>query len=530
MQLVSNELAADLAATLDEVLRHSEDPEGGRALHGMYAPEALLSFRQQVVTAAELDAEAYARGLAAQGARQAAGRSEAHAPRFRATALAGARQEEGDRIVAWFDAVEEASGQDLAIGVGFKLHRAAWRVGWLTLAAAPQAWDYELGRAQATAEFPAARAADLAAPRTWLDLAWHRQFGYPRPPLLVLPEARFSCQTSGTCCGVGFDIDVERAAQDVIDAIPWERFHPPLKGTRLPVLPDGRLQLKGVDETCRFLDEQRHCRIHATLGRAVFPVCDEYPFLATGTPDGVAITTSVTCGTVRANLGAPLTERLPALHARRAMFPPTAVEDYRLEAGGPVDWPAYRAAEGALLALLTRAELPLDRRLWLGSLYLDALREGEQADWARLEAAPEPVSTVPLAGRLALLDTVAETVLLPASGVQALAPDDEATAAMLASMARNLVFGKRYATRYGLRASWHAAALMATLLRQARTCHPELRLEDRAVWSIAAVIMHGRLLHVLKVAPALEALFLSPDFIAWLLGQEPAAEFAGTPD
>jgi len=526
VQLVSNELADHLAATLDQLLRHSEDPEGGPALHGMYAPEALLSLQQQVVPAAELDAEAYARELSDQAAAPPGG----GAPRFRATALAGARQEDGDRIVAWFDAVEEVSGQDCAIGVGYRLHQGAWRVGWLTLAAAPQAWDYDLGRAQAAAEFPAARAADLAAPRTWLELAWHRQFGYPHPPLLVLPEARFSCQSSGTCCGVGFLIDVDQAAQAVIDAIPWERIHPPLKGTQLPVLPDGKLLLKGIDETCRFLDERRHCRIHATLGRAVFPVCDEYPFLATGTPDGVAISMSMACGTVRANQGTPLTERLPELHARRALFPPTAVETYRLEDNGPADWPAYRAAEEVLLALLLRTELPLDRRLWLGSLYLTALRDGVPPDWAALEASPEPVSSVPLASRLALLDTVAETMLLPASGVQALAPDDEATAALLTSMARNVVFSKRYAARYGLRASWHAVGLMATLVRQARSRHPDLHLEDRAAWSIGAVIMHGRFRHVLKVAPALEALFLSTDFIAWLIGQEPAAaELAGTP-
>jgi Fe-S-cluster containining protein len=424
-------------------------------------------------------------------------------------------------VVAWFDADESRSEQHVAIGVGFQSHEAGWLIGWLTLAPAPQTWDYAFGRAQAAAEYPAARAGDMAAPRTWLDLAWHRQFGYPKPRLLVLPEAKFSCQSSGTCCGIGFDVDVEPAAQDVIDAIPWERHHPALKGSKLPVRPDGRLQLKGVDETCRFLDEQHHCRIHAIMGRAVFPVCDEYPFIATGTPDGVAITTSVACGTVRANLGTPLTERTPELHARRALFPPAAVGEYRLESGGPASWHDYKGAEAALLALLLRSELPLDRRFWLGSLYLDALRDGVPVAWDVLDAAPPPASSVPLEARLSVLDTVAETVLLPVGGVLALAEDDEPTAALLTSMARNLIFGKRYATRYGLRASWHAAALMATFARQARARHPEGRLDDRSAWSIGAVMMHGRFMHVLKVAPALEALFLSPHFITWLLGQDP---------
>jgi Fe-S-cluster containining protein len=521
LQLVSDELATHLLARMEELLRWSEHPRGGLVLHGMYAPEALLSYQYETVPAAELDAEAYALHLAARADLRATGEGGPDEPCFRGLALAGAHREADDRVVAWFDASESRSGQAVAIGVGFRGSEAGWRLGWLTLAPAPQAWDYALGRAQAVAEFPAARAGDMAAPRTWLDLAWHRQFGYPQPPLLVLPEARFSCQSSGTCCGVGFDVDVERSAQDVIDAIPWERHHPALQGTRLPMRPDGRLQLKGVDETCRFLDEHRHCRIHAIMGRAVFPVCDEYPFIATGTPDGVAITTSVACGTVRANVGQPLTERLPEIHARRALFPPAAVAEYRLEADGPPSWTAYKEAEAVLLALLLREELPLDRRFWLGSLYLDALRDGVPVAWEVLEAAPPPTSTVPLAARLSVLDTVAETVLLPAGGVLALAEDDGPTAALLASMARNLIFGKRYATRYGLRASWHAAALMATFARQARARHPEGRLEDRTAWSIGAVMMHGRFMHVLKVAPALESLFTSPHFIAWLLGRDP---------
>ncbi|MEB3329509.1 MAG: hypothetical protein VKQ33_09785 [Candidatus Sericytochromatia bacterium] len=522
MQLVSNELAEQLTDRLEELLAWSEHPRGGLVLHGLYAPEALLSYQYETVPAAEVDAQAYELHLAARANLRAGSPQGSAEPYFRKLSLAGARREDGDRVVAWFDATESGTGQDLAIAVGFRRTGDAWRIGWLTLAATPQAWDYDLGRAQAVAEFPAARAGDMAAPRTWLDLAWHRQFGYPRPALLVLPEARFSCQSSGTCCGVGFDVDVERSAQDVIDAIPWDRHHPPLQGTRLPVRSDGRLQLKGVDETCRFLDEQRHCRIHAILGRAVFPVCDEYPFIATGTPDGVAITTSVACGTARANVGVPLTDRLPEIHARRALFPPAAVADYRLEADGAASWPAYRAAEEALLGLLLRSELSLDQRFWLGSLYLDALRDGVPVNWAALEAAPGPASTVPLAARLAVLDTVAQTMLLPAEGVLALAEDDPPTAALLASMARNLIFGKRYATRYGLRAAWHAAALMATFARQARARHPEGRLEEGTAWSIGAVMMHGRFLHVLKLAPALEGLFLAPDFVGWLLGQDPS--------
>jgi Fe-S-cluster containining protein len=517
LQLVSNELAAHLADRLEALLAWSEDPRGGPAPRELYAPDAWISFQYEAVRVAELDAEAYLQALSTRADREGA-REEPH---FCGLALAGARWEADDLIVAWFDASEGRSGRAVAIGVGFRGHEAGWRIGWLTLASTPQGWDYAHGLAQAAAEFPAARAGGLAVPRTWLDLAWHRQFGYDRPPLLVLPEARFSCQSSGTCCGVGFDVDVEPAAQAVIDAIPWERHHPALAGTQLPVRPDGRLQLKGVDETCRFLDEHRHCRIHAILGRAVFPVCDEYPFIATGTPEGVAITTSVACGTVRANLGAPLTERIPEIHARRALFPPAAVADYRLEADGPASWAAYKAAEADVLALLLRTELPLDRRLWLGSLYLDAMRDGRPLAWDALEAAPPPRSTVPLAARLSVLDTVAETVMLPAGGVLALAEDDAPTAALLTSMARNLIFGKRYATRYGLRASWHAATLMATFVRLARARHPEGRLEERTAWSIGAVMMHGRFLHVLKLAPALEGLFLSPDFVAWLLGQDP---------
>lgn len=524
MSLVRTELAEHLRERLEAFLAWSQDPYAGMALLAMQAPDAPIGFKFELVLAGQVDPKDYALHLAASGIVRDEGRLTAPNPTFTDLTLSGASLEDDDRVVAWFDAVEAASRQEVAIGVGFVTYDEAWRIGWLTLARAPQTWSWDHGRVQALADFPAAYASGNAVPRTWLDLGWYRIFAHPRPPLLTLPEARFGCHGSLGCCDKGFNIEVGAWAQHLIDAIPWEDHHPPLLGTKLKELPDGKLDLKRLDERCRFLDEQSRCRLHALMGRAPFPTCDLYPFQVHGTPDGVVVTTSLACRSARNRLGPAVADRAEEIWARLALHPPPEATEVRIERDRPVAWEAYREAEQALLALLDRRELPLDRRLWLGSLYLDALREGSFTDWASLEAAPGPVATVTEADRVVLIAEAMGMLGVPGlSDGSTFAPDDAESDRLVTDLSRNMVFSKYFSALYGLRSAWHAAALFTLFVRFARGAQPHGAVSDATLWMACASMTHGRLRRLFEVLPSFESLFLSPTFVAWCIGPAQAA-------
>src|SRR5207249_3540061 len=101
---------------------------------------------------------------------------------------------------------------------------------------------------------------------------------------------------------------------------PWETIRPELAGTKLAERPDGLLQLKTKGERCRFLDENRHCLIHKTIGRQVFSSCAVFPYSFAETPEGVAVSASFVCGSARHNLGAPLDANPEDLHFRMAQI------------------------------------------------------------------------------------------------------------------------------------------------------------------------------------------------------------------
>ncbi|MEB3196482.1 MAG: hypothetical protein VKP62_04690 [Candidatus Sericytochromatia bacterium] len=522
MALLPDATAVQLESQFQAFLAKAYQGGDGVALLGMYHPEALISFAGETTRAGELDAEDFALLQAHFLERRATAGGDALAPLLAPPRLSGGRLEGPERAVLWFDSVEQGSGQAIAIGVGFALFEECWRVAWMTLRAAPQNWDFETGRAQAVSEFACAEAADLIAPRTWLDLSWYRQFGHPKPLLQVLPEAHFGCHGSGHCCDKVFAIDVDAGAQTLIDAIPWEKVHPPLKGTRLQQKDDGRLRLKGVGEVCRFLDEKRHCRIHTYLGRAVFPVCSQYPLRWTRTPDGVAITTSIFCGSARRRWGPALSERQADIHARMSLFPVTSSPPFRIEVDGADDWGLYREAEARVLAILARRDLTLDRRLWLSCVYLNALRKGQHLDTAALDAVAGPHCPNSMAQRLSTLEVVASVVADIGEGPLELEPDDPETEDVLTHACRDLIFSKTFLERYSLRTALNASAFMVILVRWLRRRQPAHRwTDDSPLVNAIGQISHGPFLRILTLAPHFEALLNSPDFVAWFIGPEP---------
>ncbi|MEB3197456.1 MAG: hypothetical protein VKP62_09665 [Candidatus Sericytochromatia bacterium] len=521
MALLSDDLAARFETLFQAFLGFAYHNRGGLATLALYHPRAMLSWGGKVVPACEMDADSYGLALAQQADdRELAGEGR-FAPIFEQVRLAGGVQDGEERAVTWFDAQEITSGRSLAIGVGFESHEGLWGLAWLTLADHPQTWNFEAGRAQAIADYPYALSRGLGAPRTWLDLSWHRLYGHPTPALMALPEAQFSCHGSGTCCDILFGVEVEAGGQALIDAIPWEHVHPPLKGTLLPVREDGRLQLKPVGETCRFLDENRHCRIHAYLGRAAFPVCSQYPVRWTFTPEGAAITASMICGSARTRLGPPLASRVDDIHGRMALFPEALSPPFRLEEGGKDDWDAYREAEAFVLEVLARRDLKIERRLWLACLYLSALDVGKQADWSELESVADPTHPVALSTRLGVVELIASLMMDLREGPLELAPDDPETEDVLTYLCRSIVFSKQFLERYSLRMALNVAAFTVVLVRLIRRRYPE------AAWSDASILVqaigkisHGPLLNVLKHASELESMLVARDFTAWCIGGE----------
>ena len=410
--------------------------------------------------------------------------------------------------MAWFEATEGVDGRTLHLAVGFVREAESWRIGWLTLAREPQSWSWEAGRVHALADFAYAETGRLAAPRSWLDLAWHRLHGRPEPPLRTLPGARFGCHGSTVCCDVGFNIEVPPGAQALVDAVPWaELGRPDLVGTRLEAREDGRLRVKGVGDRCRFLDGQHRCMIHAHLGRQPFPPCAIFPLLFRETPDGVSVAASQVCGSARANLGPLLAERSDDLWDRLALRLPEAVPAYRIEADGPADWPAFSAAEEALLAVLARDDLSLARRLWLGCRRLDGV------SGPALEVEAPPVANDAEGAREALLARLTAHFALPLPEAGLGQPMPAEAEAALAGVLRNQLYAKTLSGDHGLRVAHHAGVLAHALVRRAGG-HPS----EGLLWRLSGVMLHGGLTGAFKAHPDLEEMMSQPSFGAWLLG------------
>ncbi len=268
------------------------------------------------------------------------------------------------------------SGDDryTTVAVGGQLAAAQWRIGWCIVTSSFHDWSYRQGLLQTLAEYPWMLSDQPVMPRSSLDASYFRLYRQSDAQLSFLPGTRFSCHMSSVCCKFDYGIVLPVAAQVLIDAIPWEEIRPQLKGTQLAVRDDGRLQLKENHEACRFLDEKNQCLIHKTLGRQPFGPCAVFPFAFAKTPDGVAVTTSFICGSVRNGLGPLLAERQDHVRERLFLAPIRRSESFRLGPGLEVPWESFRDIETALLDLLDQSDTPLYRRLYAGNRLLDALR------------------------------------------------------------------------------------------------------------------------------------------------------------
>lgn len=507
----------DAGAILDAYLDAVENPGAGEALHALLAAEAPWPYRREVRAAGTIARDEFAENHQAIGEAHAESAPGAARPPVLADRRVLAVEEEDRTAVVWLAAREAETGRELLVAAGLRREGEAWRVGWATLAEARAPWRYSLGLAQTVADFPFTGA---IAPRSWLDCAFRRLYDHERPNLLVLPEARFACHASSTCCKVDYAIEIDPAFQRVIDAIPWERTRPELAGTQLPLLPNGKLEVKQNGADCRFLDADRRCSVHAALGRAVFPPCARFPFAFVETPDGVAVSASSLCGSVRDRLGPPLLDRSADLYQRMAIAREAVVRQtaFLLTPGREVPWEEYREAEAALLGYLGRNALPLHRRLWLGSALLANWAKGFRTVPPELEGVP--IAVAPEAQREAVrvllfdflrffgLPTVPEVA-------RVLGPGQDLR---LAAMLRNMLFSKLSAMAFDLTTAHNMGVLLYLLVLHLEAAN-EGSIGERQWEALGRIFFHGGIHAALQGAEAADyrAMFGDAEFGLWLL-------------
>lgn len=267
--------------------------------------------------------------------------------------------------VVWARFLTEGQNQPLWLAFGVRVVEARLELVWLTLAACVEAWSFGKGRAMALSDIPFLRTSAHSY-RDWLDLAYRRRYQPGDQPLLFQEDARFSCQGSGACCKMKWEVTTERATQRLLDQLPWSEFAPEFEGLQLEPCDDDTLYVKKPDETCRFLDTQNRCRLHLFLGTPVFHTCIVYPYRFVETPDGVAVTTSHFCDSARKGIGLPLAAQSADIRTRLILSRPwTPPEQFLLTPDHPVTWDEFKQMESRLRRILNDDASPLHERLWM---------------------------------------------------------------------------------------------------------------------------------------------------------------------
>ena len=489
--LLSQEESGFLTLFQDFLAAHA-DPEGGNRLHALYAEDAPVALEGRLLRKSEADGAHFAKAH-----RNAGIHGIGRLPIFdRVKLLAAHVEADGSRAVGWFGAMELGDDRSATVALGARHEAGHWRVGWCIATPALQDRSYRQGLLQTLAEYPWMLSGQPVMPRSSLDASYFRLYRPSNVPLSFLSETRFSCHMSGACCKFDYGVALPMAAQALIDAIPWEEIRPALKGTQLDVRSDGLLQLKETHEACRFLDENNQCLIHKTLGRQPFGPCAVFPFAFAQTPEGVAVSTSFICGSVRNRLGPPLAERQDNLRERLFLAPVRIPKGFRLAPALEVPWESFRDIETALLDLLDQSQTPLHRRLYAGNRLLDALRRNETINVsAWLE---EPPGILPDEYR-ATLRTYLDNILawdrlalkrLPKGISLDLRHDRLRDEPLVVDILKNLLFSKVYSYPFDLATAHNMSILLyvLTLIMQSAFEGP---LPDDLWQELAAMGGHG---------------------------------------
>ena len=496
------------------------DADGGARLHAMLAPEAVVRSGSTLRPRRLVDAPEFARSHA-----ELVQQGHSALPLYRNARLAAAAESaDADGRVVWFEVDEARAGRSILVGVGFEGLLEGTRIGWSIVSARVESWTYRQGFVRSLCDYTWMGRTQPAQARLLIDASYFRAFPRSDERIDTLEGARFSCHMSSVCCRIDFEIVVDPAAQLIIDAIPWAGLEPRLEGTRLSLRPDGRLQLKIAGEPCLFLGQRRQCLVHQAIGIQPFATCAIYPYAFARTPEGVAVAMSTICPSARAGRGAPPLQNRADLLDRLAQAEPRQTEQYRLAPGHPVAWEIFRDVEQALLACLKVQDLPLSRRLYLGTRILGAARDGEPlraADWL---AEPLPALAPDL--RSVLRGMLEKIIGWERPSLQALPralpsqlsdlPFDEPE--VLSRIVQNMLYSKSYSYTYDLTTAFNFSIVLflQALLMKATTPAP---LTDLQWQDLSALGVHGMLKQMLHegVPEDFRALMGAAHFGQWLL-------------
>lgn len=495
------------------------DPQGGAALYGLHTSDAPLRGGDGVEVAAKVDPTTFARthqDISLRGADRLPAFSDPVLLEVHASA-------EGPESVAWLEVRETRSANQLTVAFGVRTVAGVPGIVWSTLAERVQPWSFRDGLLQALADYPRMRASDPTVPRALLDAAYFRRYWRPPLRLNTLPQARFSCQMTTACCRHDFDITLPPQAQLLIDALPWHTIKPGLADTRLPVRADGTLQLKGPNETCRFLGPRNMCLIHQTLGRQPFRACCVFPFSFAHTPEGISVGLSPICGSVRMGLGADPQDCEDDLRERLAHASPRSTNAYRLAPGIEISWEPFRDTEKALCDCLTAADLPIRRRLYVGARLLGALRDNQPIDVKAWLAEPAVAVTTDLAqaihGMLGRIIGWNRATLrrLPREIPADLRTQELREPVMMTEVLRNTLFCKVYSYPFDLTTAFNYLIVLYLLALIMQTHTAPL---GEPMWrELGSLGVHGLLKSVLHddMPDGFRALLGTAEFGMWML-------------
>jgi hypothetical protein len=290
------------------------------------------------------------------------------------------------------------------------------------------------------------------------------------------------------------------------------------------VRPDGKLQLKSINETCRFLGAQHQCLVHQTLGRQPFGPCSVFPFAFAQTPEGISVSMSPICGASRRGLGLALADREEDLRERLVQAEPRRAEKLHLAPGVEVAWEQFRDIEKVLCDVLAAQELPMRRRLYVGTRLLGALRSGEAVDMNRWLGEPAVPITAEL--REAIRGMLAKVLAWDRATLRALpraVPENLNQLEVLEQpivrrILQNTLYCKTYSYAYDLTTAYNFVVVLylVALMMQAASSGP---LSD-AMWrELGSLGVHGLLKSVLHegVPDGFRDLFGTSEFGQWLL-------------
>lgn len=509
-----------LLAFIEQFLIALCNPEGGEVLYRMHASDAAVRHGDAIGRAADVDCGRFSRVH-----REINVRGRDALPILSRPALLQAPMNSNDvESVAWFEVTETRECRKLIAALGLQTRAGVRRIGWCTLAARVETWSYADGLLQSLADYPWMRQAEPATARALMDASYFRRYWRAPIKFTTLPDARFSCHMSTACCKHDFEITLPPEAQLLIDAMPWQTLAPHLSGTRLTERPDGKLQLKALNETCRFLGTRGQCLIHQTLGRQPFGACSVFPYAFAQTPEGVAVSLSPICGSTRLGLGAAPLDREDELREKLVQAEPRRTSAFRLAPLAEIPWESFRDIEKALCECLAAEALPMRRRLYIGTQLLGALSRNEPIDMERWLRQPLVEITIELReairGMLSKILAWDRTALrtLPSTIPSELFNLEVRESPIVARIFRYVVYSKVYSYPFDLTTAHNMLIVLylLTIIMQAASSGP---LSDLMWRELGSLGVHGLLQNVLHdgVPEGFRALFGTSEFGQWVL-------------